>query len=78
MKIASNKKWITVAAAVLMVCVCALASAQSYSLGDEADEIGIVKIMKPPVLFLAADTFRYCQIYFFAAGKNILPILQFP
>lgn len=43
MKIASGKKWITVLAAVLMVCVCALASAQSYSLGDEADEIATIQ-----------------------------------
>ena len=43
MKIASNKKWITVTAAVLMVCVCALASAQSYSLGDEANEIATIQ-----------------------------------
>ena len=43
MMIASNKKWITVVAAVLMVCVCALASAQSYSLGDEADEIATIQ-----------------------------------
>ena len=43
MKIASGKKWITVIAAVLMVCVCALASAQSYSLGDEADEIATIQ-----------------------------------
>ena len=43
MKIAAGKKWITVIAAVLMVCVCALASAQSYSLGDEADEIATIQ-----------------------------------
>ena len=43
MKIASGKKWITAIAAVLMVCVCALASAQSYSLGDEADEIATIQ-----------------------------------
>ena len=39
MKIASRKKWIAVSAAALMLCMCALASAQSYTLGDEADEI---------------------------------------
>ena len=43
MKIASNKKWITVTAAVLMVCVCAYACAQSYSLGDEANEIETIQ-----------------------------------
>ena len=43
MKIASGKKWFTAVLAVLMVCVCALASAQSYSLGDEADEIETIQ-----------------------------------
>ena len=43
MKIASGKKWIMVFAAMLMVCVCALASAESYRLGDEADEIATIQ-----------------------------------
>ena len=43
MKIASGKKWIMAVAAMLMVCVCALASAQSYRLGDEADEIATIQ-----------------------------------
>ena len=43
MKIASGKKWIMAAAAAFMVCVCALASAQSYRLGDEADEIATIQ-----------------------------------
>ena len=43
MKIASGKKWIMAVAAVLMVCVCAFASAQSYSLGDEAIEIETIQ-----------------------------------
>ena len=43
MKIASGKKWIVAIAAMLMVCVCAFASAQSYSLGDEAVEIETIQ-----------------------------------
>ena len=43
MKFASGKKWITVSAAVLLVCVCAAASAQTYRLGDEADEIATIQ-----------------------------------
>ena len=43
MKIASGKKWIMAVAAMLMVCVCAFASAQSYSLGDEAIEIETIQ-----------------------------------
>ena len=43
MKIASGKKWIMAIAAMLMVCVCAFASAQSYSLGDEAVEIETIQ-----------------------------------
>ncbi|MBP3656954.1 MAG: peptidoglycan-binding protein [Clostridia bacterium] len=37
------KKAIMLALAALMICVCALASAQSYSLGDEADEIATIQ-----------------------------------
>ena len=43
MKIASGKKWITAVVAVLMMCVCAFASAQSYRLGDEAEGIAIIQ-----------------------------------
>jgi len=43
MKIASGKKWIMAVIAVLMVCVCAFASAQSYSLGDEDVEIETIQ-----------------------------------
>ena len=43
MKIASGKKWIMAITAVLMVCVCAYACAQSYSLGDEANEIETIQ-----------------------------------
>ena len=43
MKIASGKKWIMAITAVLMVCVCAFACAQSYSLGDEANEIETIQ-----------------------------------
>ena len=41
--IASGKKWMFAALAVLMVCVCAAACAQSYSLGDEADEVATIQ-----------------------------------
>ena len=40
---ASMKKWLIVVLAALMVSVCALASAQSYTLGDEADEIATIQ-----------------------------------
>lgn len=40
---ASNKRWISALAAAVMVCVCATASAQSYRLGDEADEIATIQ-----------------------------------
>ena len=43
MKIASGKKRIMAIVAMLMVCVCAYASAQSYSLGDEAVEIETIQ-----------------------------------
>ena len=43
MKIASGKKWIMAIIAVLMVCVCAFASAQSYNLGDEDVEIETIQ-----------------------------------
>lgn len=41
--LASKKRWIAAAAAALMVCVCAAASAQSYGLGDEANEIATIQ-----------------------------------
>ena len=40
---ASNKRWISALAAAVMVCVCVTASAQSYRLGDEADEIATIQ-----------------------------------
>ena len=40
---ASNKRWIAALSAALMVCVCASASAQNYSLGDEADEVATIQ-----------------------------------
>ena len=40
---ASLQKIITLVLAVLMIGACALASAQSYSLGDEADEIATIQ-----------------------------------
>lgn len=40
---ASNKRWIAALSAALMVCVCASACAQDYSLGDEADEIATIQ-----------------------------------
>ena len=40
---ASNKRWISALAVAVMVCVCATASAQSYRLGDEADEIATIQ-----------------------------------
>ena len=43
MKIASGKKWIMAATAALLICVCAAASAQTYRLGDEADEIATIQ-----------------------------------
>ena len=43
MKIASGKKWIAALVAVLMMCVCAFACAQSYRLGDEAEGIAIIQ-----------------------------------
>jgi len=43
MKIASGKKWIVTVLVMLMVCVCAHASAAIYRLGDEADEIATIQ-----------------------------------
>ena len=43
MKIASIKKWIMVTAFVLMMCVCAGASARSFDLGDEAEEVAAIQ-----------------------------------
>ena len=43
MKIASGKKFAAALLAALMMCVCALASAQTYKLGDEADEIATIQ-----------------------------------
>ena len=40
---ASKRRWIAALAAVIMVCMCAAASAQSFSLGDEADEIATIQ-----------------------------------
>ena len=40
---ASKKRWLSALAAVLMICLCAAASAQSYSIGDEADEIATIQ-----------------------------------
>ena len=60
MMIASKKKWIVMALAILMVCVCALASAQSYSLGDEADEIeNIQTALKKLKLYSGGITGHY-------------------
>ena len=43
MKSASGKKFAAALLAALMMCVCALASAQTYKLGDEADEIATIQ-----------------------------------
>lgn len=40
---ASKKRWLSAFAAVLMICLCAAASAETYSLGDEADEIATIQ-----------------------------------
>jgi len=40
---ASKKKWLSVVLAAAMLCVCAASCAQSYSLGDEADEIATIQ-----------------------------------
>ena len=40
---ASNKKWFIVVLAALMMSMCVLAYAQSYTLGDEADEIATIQ-----------------------------------
>lgn len=40
---ASKKRWLSALAAVLMICLCAAASAETYSLGDEADEIATIQ-----------------------------------
>ena len=57
---ASNKRWISVLAAAVMVCVCATASAQSYRLGDEADEIATIQTaLKQLKLYSAGITGHY-------------------
>ena len=57
---ASNKRWISALAAAVMVCVCATASAQSYSLGDEADEIATIQTaLKQLKLYSAGITGHY-------------------
>ena len=57
---ASNKRWISVLAAAVMVCVCVTASAQSYRLGDEADEIATIQTaLKQLKLYSAGITGHY-------------------
>jgi len=57
---ASNKRWISALAAAVMVCVCATASAQSYRLGDEADEIATIQTaLKQLKLYSAGITGHY-------------------
>ena len=43
MKLGASKKIWMIAAAVLLSAACAVACAQSYSLGDEADEIATIQ-----------------------------------
>ena len=43
MKFVASKKIWMIAAAVLLSAACAVACAQSYSLGDEADEIATIQ-----------------------------------
>ena len=57
---ASNKRWISALAAAVMVCVCVTASAQSYRLGDEADEIATIQTaLKQLKLYSAGITGHY-------------------
>ena len=57
---ASNKRWIAALSAALMVCVCAGACAQNYSLGDEADEIATIQTaLKQLKLYSAGITGHY-------------------
>ena len=57
---ASNKRWLAALSAALMVCVCASASAQDYSLGDEADEIATIQTaLKQLNLYSAGITGHY-------------------
>lgn len=57
---ASNKRWIAALSAALMVCVCASACAQDYSLGDEADEIATIQTaLKQLKLYSAGITGHY-------------------
>ena len=57
---ASNKRWIAALSAALMVCVCASASAQNYSLGDEADEVATIQTaLKQLKLYSAEITGHY-------------------
>lgn len=57
---ASNKRWIAALSAALMVCVCASASAQNYSLGDEADEVATIQTaLKQLKLYSAGITGHY-------------------
>ena len=52
---ASNKRWISALAAAVMVCVCVTASAQSYRLGDEADEIATIQTALKQLKLYSAD-----------------------
>ena len=57
---ASNKRWMAALSAALMVCVCASASAQNYSLGDEADEVATIQTaLKQLKLYSAGITGHY-------------------
>lgn len=55
---ASNKRWIAALSAALMVCVCASACAQDYSLGDEADEIATIQTALKQLKLYSARHYR--------------------
>ena len=52
---ASKKKQIAAMAAAIMVCICTAASAQSYSLGDEADEVATIQTALTELGLYSAD-----------------------
>lgn len=57
---ASGKKRLAAALCALMLCACATASAQSYSIGDEADEIATIQTaLKQLKLYSAEITGHY-------------------
>ena len=83
MKIASRKKWIMATTAMLMVCVCALASAQSYSLGDEAVEIETIQTALKKLKVYTGDITGHfgektmnAVTYAYENGENILTMIK--